>query len=467
VLGPLEKTMTSFLLCGLFLLGQDSPAPSAATAPQVSISFHKQVRPILQQKCVGCHQPAKRGGEILLTSHANLIKGGETGPGFVPTKPEESLLIKSLLAQDMELMPKGGPPLPPESIELIKLWIQQGAIDDTPPEAADTIDADHPPIYEGMPLVTALAFSRDGSTLAVGGYREILLHAADGSALKHRLIGLSQRIEDLAFSPDGTKLAASGGSPGRVGEIQVWNLADQKLLLSVQTSIDTLFGISWSSDGTRLAFGCPDNSGRIIKADDGAQLLKFDHHTDWVLGVIFSIDDKNLVSVSRDRAVKLTQTDSGAFIDNVTSITPGALTGGLEAIDRHPTRNEVVVGGVDGVPKLYKIFREQARVIGDDFNLIRPFPPVNGPIRDIQISADGRILAVAGGNETKAYELETGKVLATIPFTGQVYAVTIHPTGTQLAAGGYDGMVKIADIATGNIIKEFVPVPLANGVASQ
>ncbi len=178
-----------------------------------------------------------------------------------------------------------------------------------------------------MPLVTALAFSRDGTILAVGGYREILLHAADGSALQHRLIGLSQRIEDLAFSPDGTKLAASGGSPGRVGEIQIWNLADKQLALSTQLSIDTLFGISWSSDGTRVAFGCPDNSGRAIKIDDGAQVLKFDHHTDWVLGVIFSIDDKNLVSVSRDRAVKLTQADSGAFIDNVTSITPGALTG--------------------------------------------------------------------------------------------------------------------------------------------
>ncbi|MBY0589444.1 hypothetical protein K2X85_19895 [bacterium] len=462
--------MTSLLVLFALLVG-DEPTPAAgnspATPPVATISFHKQVRPILQRHCVGCHQPAKRGGEILLTSHATLLHGGETGPGLVAGKPDESILIKSLLAQDMDLMPKGGPALPPEAIGLIKTWIEQGASDDTPPEAVDTIDAEHPPVYEGMPLVTAIAFSRDGAMLAVGGYREILLHAGDGSALLHRLIGLSQRIEDLAFSPDGSKLAASGGSPGRVGEIQVWNLADQKLLLSVQTSIDTLFGVSWSSDGSKLAFGCPDNSGRVIKADDGAPLLKFDHHTDWVIGAVFSLDDKNLVSVSRDRAVKLTQTDSGAFIDNVTSITPGALTGGLEAIDRHPTRNEVVVGGVDGVPKLYRIFREQARVIGDDFNLIRPFPPINGPIRDIEISKDGKILAVAGGTQAQAYELETGKLLASIPFAGQVYAVTIHPQGTIIAAGGYDGMVKIADIATGQVTKEFVPVPLTTGVASK
>lgn len=436
--------------------GDEAPTP---------VSFHKDIRPILQQHCQGCHQPAKLGGELLLTGYAPLLKGGETGPGFVAGDPDESLLVKSLLGIDMDQMPKDQPALPAEQIERVKRWIKEGGIDDTPPTAADPIDADHPPVYEGKPLITALAFSRDGATLAVGGYREILLHAADGSALKHRLIGMSQRIEDLAYSPDGSKLAASGGSPGRFGEIQIWNTADNTLAMSAQFSTDTLFGVSWKSDGTEVVFGCPDNSCRVIKADTGEPALKFDHHTDWVLGAIFSVDDKNLVSVSRDRAVKLTQTDSGAFIDNVTSITPGALTGGLEAIDRHPTRNEIAVGGVDPVPKLYRIFREQARVIGDDFNLIRALPATTGVIRDVEISRDGMLVAVAGGNEARVYEWETGKQLATVPFPGQVFAVTIHPSGETFAAAGYDGVVKIAHAKTGEVLKEFVPVPLPAGVA--
>ena len=364
-------------------------------------------------------------------------------------------------------MPKDGTALPAEQIDLVKRWIAEGAKDDSPPETADPIDAEHPPIYEGLPLISALAFSKDGSTLAVSGYREILLHAADGSQLKHRLIGMSQRIEDLAYSPDGSKLAASGGSPGRFGEIQIWNVADNSLILSSQFSIDTLFGVSWSSDGKLIAFGCPDNSARIINAENGQQTLKFDHHTDWVIGSVFSLDDKHIVTVSRDRAVKLTQTDSGAFIDNVTSITPGALTGGLEAIDRHPTRNEIAVGGIDPVPKLYRIFREKARVIGDDFNLIRAYPPMNGAIRDVEISRDGKYLAVAGGTEARVYELETAKTISTLPFQGQVYAVAIHPTSESFAAGGYDGIVKLAKLQTGEIIKEFIPVPLAPGVVAQ
>ena len=40
-------------------------------------------------------------------------------------------------------------------------------------------------------------------------------------------------------------------------------------------------------------------------------------------------------------------------MDNITSITPGVLKGGIAAVDRHPTRDEIVIGGADGIPKVY------------------------------------------------------------------------------------------------------------------
>ena len=47
-----------------------------------------------------------------------------------------------------------------------------------------------------------------------------------------RLVGLSERIESVSFSPDSTKLAVAGGQPGRMGEIQIWDWLKQKLLFS-------------------------------------------------------------------------------------------------------------------------------------------------------------------------------------------------------------------------------------------
>ena len=43
-----------------------------------------------------------------------------------------------------------------------------------------------------------------------------------------RLVGLSERIQSLAFSPDGKYLAVTGGSPGRFGEVQVWDVAKRQ-----------------------------------------------------------------------------------------------------------------------------------------------------------------------------------------------------------------------------------------------
>ena len=77
-------------------------------------------------------------------------------------------------------------------------------------------------------MITALDFSPDGSLLAVSGYHEVLLHKADGSELIGRLVGLSERIQSLKFSPDGKRLAVAGGSPARMGEIQIWDVRQRR-----------------------------------------------------------------------------------------------------------------------------------------------------------------------------------------------------------------------------------------------
>ncbi len=271
-------------------------------------------------------------------------------------------------------MPQDKPPLSAAELELITRWIAQGAADDTPPAAKARYDLEHPPEYTRLPVVSAIAFSPDGSLLAVSGFHEVLLWKADGSELVARLVGLSQRIESLAFSPDGKRLAVTGGRPARMGEVQVWDVAKRKLALSVAVTYDTVYGASWSPDGTKIAFGCADNTVRAIDAKTGQQVLFMGSHSDWALDTVFSVNGNNLISLGRDMTTKLTEVATQRFVDNITSITPGALKGGLGTVARHPKRDEIVVGGSDGEPKLYRVFRQTVRVIGDDSNLIREFP---------------------------------------------------------------------------------------------
>src|SRR5262245_40216961 len=100
----------------------------AADAPKDEpVSFHRQIRPILQQKCAGCHQPAKKRAGLLLVSFDDAAKGGDNGALWVAGKPEQSLLIKSLKGLgEQKQMPEGEPPLPEAQIALFVKWIAQG-----------------------------------------------------------------------------------------------------------------------------------------------------------------------------------------------------------------------------------------------------------------------------------------------------------------------------------------------------
>jgi mono/diheme cytochrome c family protein len=221
-------------------------------SPTMKVSYDKQIRPIFQARCQGCHQPAKAGGNFVMTTFDRMLKGGESGErAIVAGKPADSHMITLITPEGGKAeMPQNKPPLSAAEIELISRWIAQGASDDTPRAAKTRYDQDHPPVYTRLPVIPALAFSIDGSLLAVAGFHEVLLWKADGSELVGRLVGLSERIESLAFSPDGKRLAVCGGRPARMGEVQVWDVAKRKLALSAPVSYDTVYGVSWSPDGT-------------------------------------------------------------------------------------------------------------------------------------------------------------------------------------------------------------------------
>ena len=447
-------------------LNAQETAPAAVTP----VSFYRQVRPVLQRHCSGCHQPAKAGGKLVLTTYEALQKGGENGPGIVAGKPDESTLVEFITGSPPQ-MPLKAEPLKKVQVELISRWVAEGARDDTPTALQDNISAEHPPVYTNPPVITALAYSPDSKLLAVSGFREILVHNADGSGIVKRLVGRSQRIESLVFSPDGKILAAVGGTPSLFGEVQFWNTADWTQR-NANFASDVLFGGWFSDDGKLFACGAADNGIRLIKVEDLSLLRKMDPHSDWVLGTGFSVDGKHLVTVSRDMAMKLSIVENGQFVDNITSITPGALKGGLMAIRRHPLRDEFLTGGSDGEPKLYKMIRTQARQIGDDFNRIRGYAALPGRIFALDFNGDGTKFVVGSSTAmtgaVRIYNTEDAKLLFELPgHSRAVFAVDFRPDGAQVATGGFDGNVRLFDVNTGVLVKQFVPIEITPAVAGQ
>ncbi len=107
-----------------------------AIAPDVraEVSFHRQVRPILESNCGDCHNRDKKKGGLEAVRFEGLLKGGENGVVVVAGNPDASALLKSISGPDPE-MPLSGDPLTAAEVALIAQWIKEGAINDMPPEA--------------------------------------------------------------------------------------------------------------------------------------------------------------------------------------------------------------------------------------------------------------------------------------------------------------------------------------------
>ncbi len=101
---------------------------SAAFAADTS--YFRDVRPILQRQCQGCHQPNLKSSNLDLTTFEGFQAGGKHGPGA-------GTLLGYITGDSKPQMPLGQPPLPADQIELIRTWIAAGAKDDTPAEAKD------------------------------------------------------------------------------------------------------------------------------------------------------------------------------------------------------------------------------------------------------------------------------------------------------------------------------------------
>ena len=70
--------------------------------------FEKSVRPLLVQKCYKCHSGNNRKGGLRLDSLQAALKGGESGPAVIISKPEDSLLLQAVRQENgLEMPPEG------------------------------------------------------------------------------------------------------------------------------------------------------------------------------------------------------------------------------------------------------------------------------------------------------------------------------------------------------------------------
>lgn len=112
--------------------------------------------------------------------------------------------------------------------------------------------------------------------------------------------GGSLYSNDIAWSPDGSQLAIASAST-----VALWDLATGRRNLELRGHSDWIRSISWSPDGSQLASGGDDYTLRVWDSTTGRCLSIFDEHTDWIQCVVWSPDANQIASGSDDETIKI------------------------------------------------------------------------------------------------------------------------------------------------------------------
>lgn len=207
------------------------------------------------------------------------------------------------------------------------------------------------------------------------------------------------RVNALAFSPDGRWLASGGGEPSRSGELKLWNIADGTLVRDFGAlHSDGVLGLAFSPDGETLASGGADRFVRLTDVASGRLLRNLEGHTHHVLAVAWSADGRTLASAGAEGVVKLWNAQTGERTKNVEGF--GKEVVGLQSLG---VATEFLATAGSG----------QARVFRADGSQIRTLPAGTAFLQSLAVTPDGR-LAIAGDDQgtLRIWSVADGKSLA-------------------------------------------------------
>jgi dipeptidyl aminopeptidase/acylaminoacyl peptidase len=416
-------------------------APSWA---QQAPSYARDIAPILNARCSGCHAEGVKMGSLNTDTYAELMKGGTHGTIVIPGNSRESRLVKMLKGEAKPLMPMDGTTLAAGEIELFERWIDAGAPAPTPEEEASlrrkTAAQKAPelkPRATPKPSVFAIAWHPQGSLLALARFRSVTLADPRTGQPAAQLGGHAEAVRALSFSRDGKLLAAAGGKPGKSGEVKIWNLESRSPAATIAGHSDCIYAAAFSPDGKTLATAGYDKLIKLWDPATGKEIRTLKDHIDAVYALEFTPDGALLISGSADRSVKVWNPTTGERL-----YTMSEPLDGINAIAVSPDGKRVAAGGLDKSVRVWTLGEKEATLehslmAHEDAILKLAWSPDGNSIVSTAADRSIKVLRAADLSETKLLPGQPDWVLG----------LGFSPDGKTLAAARFDGSLSLYNVS--------------------
>ena len=245
--------------------------------------------------------------------------------------------------------------------------------------------------------------------------------------LKETITGHSDKVDSVAFSPDG-KMLASGSWDETV---KVWDVQTGALKLTITGHCNVVDSVAFSPDGKTLAIGCYDKTIKLWDMQTVALKQTLTGHSDQVVSVAFSPDGKTLASGSFDDTIKLWDVQTGALMHTLTGF-----RGWVFSVAFSLDGKMLASGSHDGTIKLWDV---------QTGALKQTLTGHSSGVESVAFSPDGKTFASGSRDNTvKLWDVQTGSLKQTL--TGHddmVESIAFSPDGKTLASGSYDKTIKL------------------------
>lgn len=423
------------------------PALAISVDVQTGVDFETHVLPILQNRCFSCHSAPtadtsgtikKPKGSVQLDS-VKGIEASQYGEVIIAGEPEGSLLYQRIILPEGNagIMPPSdaGAPLTKPETDLIRKWIAHGADygewTGNQPESKPSTIRTHPDQPIVMPPITALAFSHDGKSVVACS--QAGLHVYDWPTLtRQRTIAVQARnIRDLAFSPDGSQLAVGGGNPATEGIIEIFSWSQGESLRILSAHRDSVTAIAWR-DAASLVSASLDRDIILWDLSTGTAVQRLKGHSRGVSSLCFLRDKKTLVSTGVDQNVRVWDLTTGELIRSLNNHTLPAHDLALRPIET-------------GLPMVAS---------SSDDHTIRFWQPTIGrmvkfarlkevPLNVAWLNNGSRIVAACADGAVRLVDPNSVEVTGEIhALNGWAYSLAVHPTDGSLVVGGPNAQVR-------------------------